>query len=93
MSYINRKQIKKRGVKVRPSLAPARRELLDEAIDVVKDYDARDYQLNNMPHFVYADMHGNLKLKMTHAIKGRMFFNFKSLVELNNLIEKNQEEE
>ena len=91
--YLNRKQIKKRGVKVRPSLAPARRELLEEAINVLKDYETGDYQLSNMPHFVYANVHGNLKLKMSHAVKGRMFFDFKSLVELNNLIEKNQDQE
>ena len=91
--YRNRKQIKRRGVKVRPSLTPARRELLDEANEVMKDYETRDYQLNNMPHFVYADLHGNLKLKMAREVKGRLFFNFKSLVELNNLIEKNQEDE
>ena len=86
--FLSRKEIKKRGVKVRPSLAPARRELLEEAIEFLQDYESRDYQVNNMPHFVYADMHGNLKLKMSHAVNGRMFFNFNSIVELSALIEK-----
>ena len=60
-------------------------------MEVLKDYQDKDYQVGNKPHFVYADMHGNLKLKMSIAVNGRMFFNFNSIVELNSLIEKNQE--
>ena len=44
-----------------------------------------DANLSNPPRFVYADMHGNLKLKM------RTFFSFTSIAGLCATIEKNQE--
>ena len=37
-----------------------------------------DVNLSNPPHFVYADMHGNLKLKMTQEVEKRTFFSFAS---------------
>ena len=71
-------------------MAPARRELLEEAIELLEEFEGDDdVNLKNPPHFVYADMHGNLKLKMSHKVNGRMFFDFKSIVELNSLIKKN----
>ena len=62
---------------------------MNEAIELLENYD--DIELRNAPHFVYANMHGNLKLKMTSAVNERLFFNFTtSIIELSNLIEKNQ---
>ena len=72
--FRRRNNIKRTGIKIRPSLAPARRELLREAIELLDNYDNRDYQLTNPPHFVYADMHGNLKVKMSREINRRLFF-------------------
>ena len=89
--FLRRKQIKRRGVKIQPSLAPGRRELLEEATEFIKEFETHDYDVRNKPHFVFADTHGNLKLKMTMPVNGRMFFNFSSIVELSKLIEKNQD--
>ena len=50
-----------------------------------------DANLCNPPHFVYADMHGNLKLKMTQEVEKRTFFSFTSIAGLCATIEKNQE--
>ena len=50
---------KKTCQKVRPSLAPARKKLLDETITMVESY--VDTNLGNPPHFVYVDMHEILK--------------------------------
>ena len=89
--YIKRKQIRNKNIKIKPSLAPARRELLYDARDVINDYEDMKQKMTNPPHFVYADVHGNLKLKMTHAIKNRLLlFKFRSINELNDLIMKNQ---
>ena len=88
--FLRRKHIKRTGIKIRPSLAPARRDLLNEAIDLVENYSDKDYQLVNPPHFVYADMHGNLKVKMSKEINGSLFFNFSSIIDLNRIIEKCQ---
>ena len=86
--FLRRKNIKKKGVKVRPSLAPARRELLNEAFSLLNNYG--DDQYPNLPHFVFADMNGDLKVKMTHRVGNRLFFNFKSIVELCQIIESCQ---
>ena len=89
--FLRRKNIKRTGVKIRPSLAPARRELLNQAIELLEDYQNNEYQLTNAPHFVYADMHGNLKVKMTKEMNRKLFFNFTSIVDLNQIIEKCQQ--
>ena len=47
--------------------------------------------LSNHTHFVYDDMHGNLKLKTTQEVEKRTFFSFTSIAGLCATIEKNQE--
>ena len=93
--FLRRKQIKRNEIKIRPSLTPARRELLDEAYDLMDEYkdETRNTHIINPPHFVYADMHGNLKLKMTKSVNGRLFFNFNSIVQLSRLIDEHQKNE
>ena len=92
--FIKRKNIKKK-VKIRPSLAPDRKELLEEAVNMVNEYinnnDNGSMCLKNPPHFVYADMHGNLKLKVTHKFNNKLFFRFSSITELCSLIKNSQE--
>ena len=41
-----------------------------------------DANLSKPPHFVYVDMHGNLKLKMTQKVEKRTFFSFTSIAGL-----------
>ena len=56
----------------------------------VKYWDA-DVNMQNPPDFVYADVHGNLKLKMKKKTKRGLFFNFNSLEQLRALVASNQE--
>ena len=81
--YEKRKQIKRKGIKIRPSLAPERKKLLNEANKAIEDYT----NIINPPDFVYADIHGNLKVKMKHRdLKNRLFFKFRSITDLNEVI-------
>ena len=50
-----------------------------------------DSNMENPPDFVYADVHGNLKLKMSKKTKKGFFFNFNSIEQLRFLINVNQE--
>ena len=87
--YRKKKNVR-RGIKIRPSLAPGRKALLDQANQVLDDYYSDRTNLKNPPHFVFADMHGNLKLKMTNKTRNRLFFKFYSITDLCSLIERNQ---
>ena len=87
--FICRKNIR-RGIKIRPSLAPERRKMLHDATAILEDYNPTD--LKNPPEFVYADMHSNLLVQMLSEANRRMFFKFSSIVELCSLIEKHNQE-
>jgi hypothetical protein len=87
--YKERKNIDTR-IKIRPSLAPGRKRLLNESVNFVNDVYSNS-NMENPPDFVYADVHGNLKLKMTKKTKKGLFFNFNSLEQLRFLIDVNQD--
>ena len=87
--YKERKTIETTA-KIRPSLAPERKRLLNESINFIKEVYA-DSNMENPPDFVYADVHGNLKLKMSKKTKKGFFFNFNSIEQLRFLINVNQE--
>ena len=89
--FLNRKKIKRNNIKVKPSLAPGRKALLEEATEVVKEYAESNLNLKNRPHFAYSDMHGNLKVKMSHEVNNKLFFKFSSINDLCSIIETNQE--
>ena len=92
-SFFNsRKNVKRNNMKIRPSLAPGRKKLLEEAREVIDDYESNiSHSLKNPPHFVYSDMHGNLKLKMKMKVNNKWFYNFSSINDLISIIENNQE--
>ena len=87
--YKERKTIETTA-KIRPSLAPERKRLLNESINFINEVYA-DSNMENPPDFVYADVHGNLKLKMSKKTKKGLFFNFNSIEQLRFLINVNQE--
>ena len=87
--YKERKTIETTA-KIRPSLAPERKRLLNESISYINEVYA-DSNMENPPDFVYADVHGNLKLKMSKKTKKGFFFNFNSIEQLRFLIDVNQE--
>ena len=88
--YEKRKNIdKSRYLKIKPSLCPGRKKLLNEAIKCLKERYSGD-DLQNCPHFVYADVHGNLKLKMKKKVRNKMFYTFTSIMNLVQIIERCQ---
>jgi hypothetical protein len=58
---------KRKDVKIRPSLAPAQRTLLNDARDYLKTQ--KDAILPNPPEFVFANIHGQIQVKMSEKCK------------------------
>ena len=79
-------------MKVNPSLAPNRNKTLKEAKDLVDDLrQTEDENVNrNFPEYVFADIHGNLKVKMKNGSgrRGQQFFKFNSLHDLREIVDK-----
>ena len=89
--YKARKKLN-RGIKVKPSLAPDRNKTLKEAKDLVDDLlQTEDENVTrNYPEYVFADIHGNLKVKMKNGSgrRGQQFFKFNSLHDLREIVDK-----
>lgn len=83
--YRNRKKIQ--NVKVQPSLTPENKSLLEEARNVVEE-EIHKESFRNPPEFVYANIHGNLEVKMREPTRGSMFHRFSSLVNLYEIFYK-----
>ena len=84
--YNNRKSIPDGRIKVQPSLSQATRTLLDEAkIELETRYADADH-LVNPPEFVFANLHGQLLVKMKNRMKFGNFLRFDSIDELHNKI-------
>ena len=91
-SFFNtRKTLPDKRIKVQPSLSPATRSLLKEAKDALEKYYINDENLDNPPEFVYANLHGELLVKMKKKMKFGSFLRFNSLEELHNQIKKQNE--
>ena len=89
--YKARKKLN-RVIKVKPSLAPDRNKTLKEAKDLVDDLlQTEDENVTrNYPEYVFADIHGNLKVKMKNGYgrRGQQFFKFNSLHDLREIVDK-----
>ena len=72
--YKGRKNIRRNFVKIHPSMTDANRKLLEDCREALDDFFGRKTEINP-PHFVYADVHGNVKLKMEKEVNldGSMF--------------------
>ena len=91
--YNNRKNIApNKKVKIQASLSPERKKLLDAAREQVSAYEdptsEEADQNQNLPHFVLADVHGNLLVKMKKRTPRGLFHKFNSLLELHGIINK-----
>ena len=75
-----KKDVKKRGYDLRPSLTRKRMELLQEARDIVEKEDRIQ--------FVYADIHGNLKVRLKDEFQKRFVFNFNDIEDLSFFLQK-----
>jgi hypothetical protein len=82
--YKKRKTVKRPNLKIQPSLCEKRRQLLNEANDLIASY--QNDQVANRPDFVLADIHGNLLVKMSLETNGRSFHKFETLQQLHDKI-------
>ena len=84
---VYRKRKSLRNVKIQPSLTPENKVLLEQARE---ELPALRYDSNkNLPEFVYADVHGDLRVKMSVPSKGNfMFHKFTSIQHLYEVVQK-----
>ena len=76
--YRNKKKLPP-GLKLSPSLTKKRQNILSEAMEMVSSV--------NTVNFVFADIHGDLKVRLTEADKnGRFVLNFTSIDDLAQII-------
>ena len=74
-------------IKIRPSLSPNSKHLLNQARDAMKTILSEDLTgMNNPPHFVFANIHGELQVKFTKTTRRGMFVSFSSIKELYSAI-------
>ena len=88
--YRKRKDLDRR-YRVKPSLTPERRKLLEKAREYLEEANYERENLKFIPEFVYADVHGNLKVafKINEPNNDqKVFMKFTSLKELGSLIDK-----
>ena len=79
--YKGRKQVKNKAIKIRPSLSDNNRKLLNQAVDYLDTFHTES-SLPNPPHFVMANIHGEIQLKMTEEHNGQLFFTIHSMRDL-----------
>ena len=84
----------KKEIKIRPSLGPFQKRLLQEAKETVDEI-SQHSNLINPPHFVLADVHGNLQVKFKEKTtkqrkRNGMFVPFNSIDQLTRIIAQEQ---
>ena len=75
-------------IKVRPSLTKANKDVLNEAVDFLEKTQEPFHRLQNPPHFVMANMHGNIQVKMHKETTKGLFFQFNTMEQFISIIEK-----
>ena len=80
--YFKRKAIKQRDVKIKPSLTKHRIELLKDANTLITDNPGTNFL------FAYADVRGNLKIRLKDARNVREVVRFTNEKDFNNLFAK-----
>ena len=80
--YFKRKAIKQRDVKIKPTLTKHRIELLKDANTLITDNPGTNFL------FAYADVHGNLKIRLKDARNGREVVRFTNEKDFKNLFAK-----
>ena len=89
MLFKNRKNMARKHIKIRPLLAKEQETVLEEANVVLERYFQKDdwtCNVMNLPQFVYADVHGVLRVKMTNKTAKGLFFRFDSVQQLVQII-------
>ena len=79
--------------KIKPSLCPKRKATLLQAQNIVETFKNPPpthpnsmQKKPNPPEFVFADVHGNLLVKMSERTEKGLFFKFKTTQELNEIL-------
>ena len=81
-----RKSNNDENIKIRPSLSPHNKSLLHAAKEHLKELE-ETYPVKNMPHFVFANVHGDIQVKFQQNVgKKGMFFGFDTVEELSCII-------
>ena len=81
-----------KGIKIRPSLSPAQKELLIDSCDYQATLDNAD--LHNPPEFVFANVHNDIQVKMKQKCKDGLFVSFNHIDHLTRVISRaNMDEE
>ena len=80
--YFKRKAVKQRDVKIKPSLTKHRIELLKNTNTLITDNPGTNFL------FTYADVHGNLKIRLKDARNGREVVRFDNEKDFNQLFAK-----
>ena len=87
--YKQRKNIAGPDIKVKPSLSSYNYNLLKEAREEIKCFTTPALELDNPPEFVFANMHGDLQVKLSKKTRdGTMFYSFNSMQRLYEILEK-----
>ena len=84
-AYLKRGTVRKKGLKITPSLTNRRRKLLD--------YANENYSENPAVDFVFCDIHGDLKVKLKEKVRGKNFHLFNSLDDIQWLLHEVSQED
>ena len=76
--------VNRKDVKIRPWLTPAQKTLLNDARDYLNTQ--KDVALLNPPEFVFANVHGQVQVKMSQKCKEGLFVTIKSMEHLTRVI-------
>ena len=91
--YKNRSNLNDKNIKIKPSLSPHNKSLLRDAQELVSSYATVDGHVSGMtnpPDFAFANVHGDLQVKMKKRTRKGMFFGFSSIEQLAMIISNAQ---
>ena len=80
-------------IKIRPSLSVDQQRFLDKARDIVDDYKLVECVDINPPDFVFADINGDIMLKMKKKMKSGMFIKIRNITHLCQVLTQSQMKE
>ena len=76
------------NIKIRPSLSPSQKNLLHKANKLIEDYDMKEE--HNPPEFVFANIHGELQVKLKKKSRHGLFVTFHNIDQLVYIIKEAQ---
>ena len=91
--YKKRKTIQEthRKILIRPSLSPAQKSLLEDAREFMNTSKYDETNCTNPPEFVFANVHGDIQVKMKRETRQGLFVTVRSIQHLAQVIERAQD--